>query len=42
MRHYCTYFDEGYLSRGLVLYRSLEALGEPFRLWVLALTPACA
>lgn len=42
MRHYCTYFDEGYLSRGLVLYRSLDALGEPFRLWVLALTPACA
>lgn len=42
MRHYCTYFDEGYLSRGLVLHRSLCALGEPFRLWVLALTPACA
>lgn len=42
MRHYCTYFDEGYLSRGLVLYRSLRAIGEPFRLWVLALTPTCA
>lgn len=35
MRYYCTYFDRFYLLRGLTLYRSLKAQGEPFTLWAL-------
>jgi hypothetical protein len=41
MRHYCTYFDSRYLSRGLVLHDSLRRVSGPFRLWVLCLDEAC-
>jgi len=35
MRHFCTYFDQRYLIRGLTLYHSLRAHAVPFKLWVL-------
>lgn len=37
MNHYCTYFDRGFLSQGLVLWRSLAANDSAAVLWVLAL-----
>lgn len=36
MYHFCTYFNTGYLLRGIALYNSLQAqLNKPFVLWVL-------
>lgn len=34
MRHFCTYFDKNYLSRGLTLYESLRRYQPSFRLYV--------
>lgn len=34
---YCTYFDSGYLSRGLALIESLRSHGDESPVWVLAL-----
>lgn len=36
-RAYCTYFDSGYLSRGLALIESLRAHGDDAPVWVLTL-----
>ena len=37
MLYFCTYFDSNYLSRALVLYRSLVDVGAEFTLWALCL-----
>jgi hypothetical protein len=37
---YCTYFDSGYLSRGLALIASLREHGDDAPVWVLALDDA--
>ncbi len=37
MEHYCTLFDYNFSLSGISLYRSLEAVGEPFCLWVIAM-----
>jgi len=39
---YCTYFDSGYLSRGLALIASLREHGDEADVWVLALDQAAA
>jgi|WetSurMetagenome_2_1015567.scaffolds.fasta_scaffold00026_80 hypothetical protein len=41
MQHFCTSFDHRYLSRGIVLYRSLERYCPDFCLWVLGLSEEC-
>jgi hypothetical protein len=41
VRFYCTYFDSGYLTRGLALLESLRATSEPFRLFVLCFDVPC-
>jgi len=37
---YCTYFDSGYLSRGLALIESLRAHGDNAPIWIMALDDA--
>ena len=41
MRHYCTYFDHRYLSRGLAMIRSLRQFEPEAQIWVLALSKQC-
>src|SRR5688572_16116672 len=42
MRHYCTYFDAGFLPQGLALWRSLQRHDAGAVLWVLALDDGAA
>src|SRR4051812_20202934 len=37
MQYFCTYFDQNYLSRALVLYQSLVETGAAFTLFALCL-----
>lgn len=37
IRYYCTYFDAGYLSRGLALIKSMQKHCQPFQIWVLCM-----
>ena len=39
-RHYCTYFDQNYLARGLTLYRSIRRHDGAMVFWVLCLDEA--
>lgn len=41
MNNFCTLFDSHYLSRGLVMYRSLVATGANFHLYVYAFDDLC-
>ncbi len=41
IRHYCTYFDHRYLSRGLALIESIRRFGPDSRFHILALDRKC-
>lgn len=41
MHNFCTLFDSHYLTRGLVMYRSLEATSVDFHLYVYAFDDLC-
>lgn len=41
MHHFCTYFDNRFIDRGLALYESLNAHCASFNLWVLCLDQPC-
>lgn len=41
MNNFCTLFDSHFLTRGLVMYRSLEATGADFHLYVYAFDDLC-
>ncbi|UFS69728.1 hypothetical protein LPW11_17760 [Geomonas sp. RF6] len=39
MRNFCTLFDANYLTRGVLMHRSLMEAGEPFTLYVVCFDP---
>lgn len=41
MMNFCTYFDSGYLHKGIALYLSLEGITDDFHLYVMAYDKAC-
>lgn len=41
MQHFCTLFDTFYMSRGLVMYDSLERSGADFHLYIFAFDDTC-